>query len=56
MFVAHLLIPFDRGDIVSYLNEHASVSSTSYEEEGTVVQVELKKSDYDRFQEFLFVQ
>lgn len=51
-----LLIPFDRGDIVSYLNEHASVSSTSYEEEGTVVQVELKKSDYDRFQEFLFVQ
>lgn len=51
-----LLIPFDRGDIVSYLNEHASVFSTSYEEEGTVVQVELKKSDYDRFQEFLFVQ
>lgn len=51
-----LLIPFDRGDIVSYLNEHASVSSTSYEEEGTVVQVEMKKSDYDRFQEFLFVQ
>lgn len=51
-----LLIPFDRGDIVSYLNEHASVSTTSYEEEGTVVQVEMKKSDYDRFQEFLFVQ
>lgn len=51
-----LLVPFGRGDIVSYLNEHASVSSTSYEEEGTVVQVELKKSDYDRFQEFLFVQ
>ncbi|SDN42067.1 GTP-binding protein HflX [Psychrobacillus sp. OK028] len=51
-----LLIPFDRGDIVSYLNENASVASTSYEEEGTVVQVELKKSDYDRFQEYLFVQ
>lgn len=51
-----LLVPFERGDIVSYLNENASVSSTSYEEQGTVVQVELKKSDYDRFQEFLFVQ
>lgn len=51
-----LLIPFDRGDIVSYLNEHASVSSTSYEEEGAVIQVEMKKSDYDRFQEFIFVQ
>ncbi|MCZ8541205.1 GTPase HflX [Psychrobacillus psychrodurans] len=51
-----LLVPFERGDIVSYLNENASVSSTSYEEQGTVVQVELKKSDYDRLQEFLFVQ
>ena len=51
-----LLVPFERGDIVSYLNENASVSSTSYEEQGTVVQVELKKSDYDRFQDFLFVQ
>lgn len=51
-----LLVPFDRGDIVSYLNEHASVLSTSYEEEGTLVKVELKQSDYNRFQEFVFSQ
>lgn len=50
-----LLVPFDRGDIVSYLNEHASVLSTSYEEEGTLVKVELKKADYDRLQQFVFV-
>ena len=49
-----LLIPFDRGDIVSYLNEKASVKSTSYEEEGTLVHVELKKSDYDRLEEFVY--
>ncbi|SES29553.1 GTPase HflX [Psychrobacillus sp. OK032] len=54
--VCNLLIPFDRGDLVSYLNEHASVESTSYEEEGTLVKVELKKSDYDRLQEFIVVQ
>ncbi|MER2260363.1 MAG: GTPase HflX [Psychrobacillus sp.] len=49
-----LLIPFDRGDIVSYLNEKASVKSTSYEEEGTLIHVELKKSDYDRLEEFVY--
>ena len=49
-----LLIPFDRGDIVSYLNEKATVKSTSYEEEGTLVHVELKKSDYDRLEEFVY--
>ncbi|GGA39449.1 GTPase HflX [Psychrobacillus lasiicapitis] len=54
--VCSMLIPFDRGDIVSYLNEHASVESTTYEEEGTLVKVELKKSDYDRLQQFVFVK
>ncbi|MFJ5770641.1 GTPase HflX [Psychrobacillus sp. NPDC093180] len=54
--VCNMLIPFDRGDLVSYLNEHASVESTTYEEEGTLVKVELKKSDYDRLQQFVFVQ
>ncbi len=51
-----LLVPFDRGDIVSYLNEQASIKSTSYEEEGTLLKVELKKSDYHRFEEFVFVE
>lgn len=54
--LCNMLIPFDRGDLVSYLNEHASVKSTSYEEEGTLVRVELKKSDYDRFEQFVFVE
>ncbi|WP_313891952.1 GTPase HflX [Psychrobacillus sp.] len=54
--VCDLLIPFDRGDIVSYLNEHATIQSTDYEEEGTLIKVEVKKSDYDRFQPFIFQQ
>lgn len=51
-----MLIPFDRGDVVSYLNEHASVRSTSYEEEGTLVQVEIKKADYERFRQFVYTR
>lgn len=54
--VCTMLIPFDRGDIVSYLNEHASVLFTSYEEEGTLVKAELKQSDYERLNEYAVVQ
>ncbi len=48
-----MLIPFDRGEVLNYLNEHASIQSTSYEEEGTLIQVELKKSDYKRYEEYV---
>ena len=48
-----MIIPFDRGDIVAYLNEQASILETEYEEEGTVLKVELSHEDYDRYQEFV---
>lgn len=48
-----MVIPFDRGDIVAYLNEQASILETEYEEEGTVLKVELSHEDYDRYQEFV---
>jgi len=48
-----LLIPYDRGDVVSYLNENASVQDSEYEEEGTLIKVELKQADYERFSEFV---
>lgn len=48
-----LLIPYDRGDIVSYLNEIASIKDTSYEEEGTLLTAEMAESAYDRLQEFV---
>ncbi len=51
--VCRMLIPYDRGDIVSYLNEQASVLTSEYEENGTLLKVELKQSDYDRYQEFV---
>jgi GTP-binding protein HflX len=48
-----MLIPYERGDIVSYLNEQASVQTSEYEEEGTLLKVELRQSDYERYQEFV---
>ncbi|NLY79194.1 MAG: GTPase HflX [Lysinibacillus sp.] len=48
-----LTIPFHRGDIVSYLNENATVLSTEYDEIGTRLKVELKEADYNKFEEFI---
>lgn len=48
-----MLIPFDQGRLVSYLNENASVQQTHYEGEGTRLLLECKMSDYDKFQEYV---
>lgn len=45
-------IPYDRGDLVSYLNEQANILSTEYEEAGTVLKVELKVADVNRMRSF----
>jgi len=48
-----MLLPFDRGDIVSYLNANATVLSTEYEENGTLVSVELKDTDYKKYEQYV---
>lgn len=48
-----MLIPFDKGSLVSYLNEHANVLDTSYEAEGTKLALECRQSDYGRYQEYV---
>lgn len=44
-----VLIPFDRGGVVSYFNEHAHIRSVSYEENGTRMALECRRADYERF-------
>lgn len=51
-----MVIPFDRGDIVSYLNKNATVKETEYEEEGTSLKVEISRADYERFREFIVAE
>ncbi|MGB6409484.1 MAG: GTPase HflX [Planococcus donghaensis] len=48
-----MIVPFSRGDVVAYLNEHASIHETEYEEDGTLLKVELSRADYDRYEQFV---
>ncbi|WP_019244191.1 MULTISPECIES: GTPase HflX [Bacillus] len=48
-----LLIPFEEGQIVSYFNKYAHVQNTSYEYNGTLLTVECKRSDYEKYQDYV---
>ncbi len=48
-----MLIPFDKGDIVSYLNANALVKETDYDEHGTKVTIELKESDMKKYEQYV---
>lgn len=45
-------IPYDQGQIISYLNEHADIIETNYEEDGTHIKLECKPSDYEKYREY----
>lgn len=48
-----MLIPYDQGAVVSYLNEHANILDTSYEEDGTRLVLECKQSDYGKYEHYV---
>lgn len=48
-----MLIPYDQGAVVSYLNEAATIQATEYEEQGTLLTVELKQADYNKYERFV---
>lgn len=49
-----ILIPYERGRLVAYFNEHAHIQSTNYEPDGTRLKLECRVSDYEQFRdEFL---
>lgn len=49
---AKLLIPYNRSDIIAYFNKNATVEKTEYIDEGTLLFVECKISDYNKYKEF----
>lgn len=49
----HLLLPYDRGDLFSYLKEHANVIDSSYEADGIHVTAECGEADLGRLAPFL---
>ena len=48
-----MLIPFEHGSVVSYLNEHANVISTDYEEKGTILIVECNEAQYNKYKNYI---
>jgi GTP-binding protein HflX len=50
---ARLFIPYDRGDIVSYLSEKTPVGGRSYTEEYAIVDTRLGEADYRRLSRYM---
>lgn len=48
-----LLVPYQRGDIVSYLNENAVIYETKYQETGIYLEANVNRRDVGRFREYL---
>ncbi len=51
--IVTMLVPYDRGDISSYLCEKYRVVGMEYKEDGTLFEVEIAKKDYGRLEEFV---
>ena len=54
--VCDLLIPYDRGDLVSYINDKTKPLETKYEENGTLIKVELDAADRNRLCQYFIKQ
>ena len=50
---AEFLIPFDKGNIVAYLQEHSHVISQDYTGEGTVLKTRCHLADRDKYKNYL---
>lgn len=48
-----LLLPYQRGDIVSYLNDHAVVHESEYREDGVFVKANMKLEDIGRYKDYI---
>jgi GTPase len=48
-----MLIPFDDGRLVTYLNENANVLATSFENEGTKLTIECNQYDFEKYQQYV---
>ncbi|MBC2579115.1 GTPase HflX [Clostridium sp. DJ247] len=47
-----LLIPYEKGNILSYFKDNANIKSTEYNSNGVLIFMECKESDYRRYKQF----
>ena len=48
-----MCIPFERGDVFSYLKKQAIVEETEYKEDGMHIKLQCRHEDYERYREFV---
>jgi GTP-binding protein HflX len=48
-----MLIPYDQAKTTAYFNENAHIKAVSYESNGTLLTMECRQSDYNRYSDFL---
>lgn len=53
MIKCKMLIPFDKGDVFSYLHEKTKVYNVSYEANGTYLETELNEADFNRYKKYV---
>lgn len=47
-----LLIPYEKGNVLSYFKDNANIKSTEYNSDGVMISMECEKSDYERYKQF----
>jgi len=53
---ARFLIPFNEGEVVSHLNQNATVLNQEYKPEGTLLEVECREQDYEKYREYIIIE
>ncbi|SHK05800.1 GTPase HflX [Paramaledivibacter caminithermalis] len=53
MIKCKMLIPYEKGDIYSYLHENTKVYNIKYEANGTYLEVELNEANYNRYKQYI---
>jgi GTP-binding protein HflX len=51
--IVEMLIPYDKGDLVSFLNEHNHVVSQEYDDIGTILHVELSQIQIGKYSQYI---
>lgn len=52
-YKVNLLIPFSKGDLLSYLFDNTKVENQSHTEEGTIITAVLDQIDYNKYNEYI---
>ena len=50
---AQFLIPYDKGNVTSYLHENGQITDMAYEERGTLITGKFKAEDVKKYEEFV---